>query len=118
MAHLDQLTDLELIDRFLESSFPDPAVLRRIERRGLYRFINRLPGTPAQKKATARARYVEAGRYLGDDPVINQISEHVERLKNLKAEMAKVEPTETNHLSELAQDIIHHCKLIEWLLKE
>lgn len=94
---IDQMTDLELCVHYVESNngFVDPFLLRDVERRGLYGYINRLSGAKAEQKGQVYTRFAEAGLVYGN-PEIDAIAAAVReagRIKRLIAEMPCEEAT-------------------------
>jgi hypothetical protein len=85
MSRLFTETDLELVDRYIDTclEFIHPAILHEIAGRGLVNIINHLPKTKAEAKVVARSRMAVMGMYFGDDE-IDQITGMIYRLLALQ----------------------------------
>ena len=108
-----RMTDLEFCLDWVDtqSDFINPFVLRELEARGLYRFVNQLKGTASERKAQVYARFAEAGRAFGE-PEIDWIAGKLEQVKQLQRQIAAADPTDfatlfasVEQVNELAQDI-------------
>lgn len=82
------MTDLELIDKYIEQSrnFVPPLLFRDVERRGLGHIINYLPKDIKEAKAIARGRMAQLGQYFGDEE-IDKIAGEINRLKFLRKQL-------------------------------
>jgi hypothetical protein len=85
MSRLFTETDLELVDRYIDTclEFINPKTFREINDRGLYHIINFLPNNKAEAKVVARSRMAVIGQYFGDDE-IDQITGMIYRLLALQ----------------------------------
>lgn len=85
------MTDLELLDEYVDNgtNFIDPRLFRKIQKRGLYRFVNGLPKNEKQAKAVLMARLAEANKVFGDDE-IDDIANKIERLEFLKNKLSNI----------------------------
>lgn len=103
---MDAMTDLELIDYWIESGcahFPDPRMFRHINSRGLYGVIDRLEGrTHEQMKASARARMAARGKYTGD-PEIEAVASLMDRIGGVQKQLCRIKPSEAEQIKETAE---------------
>jgi hypothetical protein len=82
------MTDLELMDKFIEEcrDFISPLLLRDIEARGLYNYINFLPSNINEAKSVLRARLAKAGKFYNDEE-IDQVAGEIKRLEFLRIKL-------------------------------
>lgn len=115
----DELSDLQLIDAYIErcQRFVNPYLLRQIMNRGLYNYINYLPGDIAEAKAVARARLVKAGKYF-DEPEIDAIFQEVNRVTFLLKQIQSTSVTDVNKTIPLLEEMLTRSQYIRDYFKE
>lgn len=111
---VSQMTDLELCVHYVESNngFVNPFLLRDVERRGLYRFINRLSGAKAEQKAQVYARFAQAGMVYGD-PEIDAIAAAVREANRLKKLIGELPCEEASRMLELMAQLTGQLRDIQ-----
>lgn len=106
--HLDELSDLEIIDRFIEKGmypFIDPRLFRHICRRGLAHLVHDLPRSAKKARAIVRARLSREGKYTGDEE-IERIASLVDRIGNLQKDLCAIRPTDAEAIRDQALTLV------------
>lgn len=107
------MTDLELIDKYIEESrqFIPPALFREINYRGLYNIIKFLPTNIAEAKSIARARLGASGKYIGDSE-IEQIAGEIDRLNFLRKELAAMNMADVDKILPVINEITKRSEFV------
>lgn len=101
------MTDLELINRFCETSleFINPLLFKDIQERNLVDIVNRLPRNKEEAKAVAYARLYESKRVFGD-PEIDEIGGNIRRYEILRKKLTITDPTDVHKTVPLLEEMI------------
>lgn len=109
----EALNDLQAIDRYIEKcrQFVNPALLRDINRRGLYKIINYLPVDVNEAKAVARARLAKIGKSFGDEE-IDQIANTVQRMEFLRDQLNGISMTDVDKVMPIVNELITQAERV------
>lgn len=108
--HPQEMTDLEMIDLYIDfdNVAPDPRILQHLSSRNLVWTVDYNTGTKQERKAQARARLADKGKYIGD-PEIEQIADKMSRIKILQEHIYYTRPSEAMLLKSYSDALSALC---------
>ncbi|HFK5565277.1 TPA: hypothetical protein ACG0AB_000756 [Elizabethkingia anophelis] len=111
---LEPLTDLELLDLYIEECrrFVNPRLLGAVNGRGLVKYVNYLPKDIKEAKSVLRSRLSQNEKYWGNSE-IDEISGKIDNLKRLKKDLDKINITDVDELIPVLKNMLQTSESVK-----